>query len=224
MAVIKTVLFSDSALFPARIFFRRIAQFFHNGIHNNDTIRYAHVSFSTRALSLCLPAAEQEEYEIAYDKPLPTTTIEIVTLHFFFFLLRGYGEAEFFFSSAQKGTRGTRGEDGWRISAGTERALPERKRSIDSLTYEIRDFYEAAGLRGHEWAHMHAGLGSLKFNYTRWVENNPLTLACRRLPRSLPDSEPSVRYTPNICMVCVHRVCNSFANLKIRKKRVSLKR
>lgn len=102
MAVIKTVLFPDSTLFPARIFFRRIAQFFHNGIHNNDTIRYAHVSFSTRALSLCLPAAEQQECEIAYDKPLPTTTIEIVTLHFFFFLLRGYGEAEFFFPPRRK--------------------------------------------------------------------------------------------------------------------------
>lgn len=119
MAVIKTVLFSDSALFPARIFFRRIAQFFHNGIHNNDTIRYAHVSFSTRALSLCLPAAEQEECEIAYDKPLPTTTIEIVTLHFFFFLLRGYGEAEFFFLRAERNTWNTWW--GWLTDIGRDR-------------------------------------------------------------------------------------------------------
>lgn len=54
------------------IFFRGIAQFFHNGIHNNDTIRYAHVSFSTPSPlpPFVFPLLSEEECEIAYDKPL----------------------------------------------------------------------------------------------------------------------------------------------------------
>lgn len=38
----------------------------------------------------------------ARSRTISRTTIEIVTLHFFFFLLRGYGEAEFFFPPRRK--------------------------------------------------------------------------------------------------------------------------
>lgn len=104
-------------------------------------------------------------------------------LLFFFFLSRLTTNHAHFFR-VNSGTRGTVYVR-WLTDIGRDKTLPARKRSIDSLTYEIRDFYEAAELRSREWAHMHAGLGSLKFNYTRWVENNPLTLASSSSPLSV---------------------------------------
>lgn len=107
-------------------------------------------------------------------------------LLFFFFLSRLTTNHAHFFR-VNSGTRGTVYVR-WLTDIGRDKTLPARKRSIDSLTYEIRDFYEAAELRSREWAHMHAGLGSLKFNYTRWVENNPLTLASSSSPLSVSPS------------------------------------
>lgn len=65
-------------------------------------------------------------------------------LFFFFFLLRVTTNHAHFFR-VNSGTRGTVYVQ-WLTDIDRDKTLPARKRSIDSLTYEIRDFYEAAEL------------------------------------------------------------------------------